>query len=321
METLGLTGQQAEIVGSRGRDLLVTAGAGSGKTRVLVERYVSLLGECRIPEIAAVTFTAAASEMRERVRREVLTRPGLADHRAHLDEAVIGTIHSLCSRILREHPVEAALDPAARVLSEDESELETITACADALEEAAAADDRRALGLREIGAYSLTSHLPRMVARRNEVEAAYEVLPGAPQAWADEIKARLDTSMGAAVEQTRPEIVETAAWLMDAHVGAKGDAFSVRLGDFLETLGDPAEGDWHDLLVRVTRAGKKINLSGGSAPSVIPQGVWTAFPSGMSMTPSPSKLSTRSKTSSTTRAPGMQRGRGSSRLWTTWTWI
>ena len=133
MEALGLTGQQAEIVGSRGRDLLVTAGAGSGKTRVLVERYVSLLGECRIPEIAAVTFTAAAaSEMRERVRKEVLTRPELVDHRAHLDEAMIGTIHSLCSRILREHPVEAAIDPAARVLSEDESELETITACADA---------------------------------------------------------------------------------------------------------------------------------------------------------------------------------------------
>ena len=112
MEALGLTRQQAEIVGSRGLDLLVTAGAGSGKTRVLVERYVSLLGECRIPEIAAVTFTdAAASEMRERVRREVLTRPELASHRAQLDEAVIGTIHSLCSRILREHPVEAAIDP------------------------------------------------------------------------------------------------------------------------------------------------------------------------------------------------------------------
>ena len=131
----------------------------------------------RIPEIAAVTFTdAAASEMRERVRKEVLTRPELAGHRAHLDEAVIGTIHSLCSRILREHPVEAAIDPAARVLSEDESELEAITACADALEEAAAADDRRALALREIGAYSLTSHLPRMVAcqgcRRSAIMSA-----------------------------------------------------------------------------------------------------------------------------------------------------
>ena len=266
MEALGLTPQQAEIVGSRGRDLLVTAGAGSGKTRVLVERYVSLLGECRIPEIAAVTFTdAAASEMRERVRREVLTRPELAGHRAQLDEAVIGTIHSLCSRILRQHPVEAAIAPASKVLSEDEAELEILTACADALEEAAAADDRRALALREIGVYSLTNHLPRMVARRNEVEAAYRALPGRPQAWADGIKARLDTGMDAAVEHMRPEIVESAAWLRDAHAGAKGDAFSARLGDFLETLGDPTEGDWRDLLARVIESAGQIRLTGGSA--------------------------------------------------------
>ncbi len=266
MEALGLTGQQAEIVARRGGDLLVTAGAGSGKTRVLVERYVSLLGECSIPQIAAVTFTdAAASEMRERVRKEVLCRPGLAGHRAHLDEAVIGTIHSLCSRILREHPVEAAIDPAARVLSEDEAELETIAACADALEEAADADDRRALSLREISPYSLTNHLPAMVARRDEVEAAYRALPGAPTVWAGEIEARLDAAAAAAVEEARPRVAALAAWLRDAHAGAGDDPFAARLGDFLHTLGDPAEGDWRDLLARVANANRRISLAGGRA--------------------------------------------------------
>ena len=214
MEALGLTPQQAEIVASRGSDVLVTAGAGSGKTRVLVERYVSLLGECRISEIAAVTFTdAAASEMRERVRREVLQRPELADHRPHLDEAIIGTIHSLCSRVLREHPVEAGIDPTARTLAQDEAELEVLTACADALEEAAGADAHRALALREMGVFSLTGLLPRMVARRNEVAGAYGALTGEPQAWADQIKALLDEGVAAAVEQVRPWLVETAAWL------------------------------------------------------------------------------------------------------------
>ena len=88
MEALGLTPEQAEIVAHRGSDMLVTAGAGSGKTRVLVERYLSLLGERCIPEMAAVTFTdAAATEMRERVRREVHDRPELAHHRSDLDEA------------------------------------------------------------------------------------------------------------------------------------------------------------------------------------------------------------------------------------------
>ena len=125
METLGLTPEQSAIVAERGRDVLVTAGAGSGKTRVLVERYVSLLREHRVQEIAAVTFTdAAAMEMRERVRRELLTRDDLARHRPNIDEAVIGTIHSLCHMILREHPVEAAIDPAGRVLPEDEAEFE-----------------------------------------------------------------------------------------------------------------------------------------------------------------------------------------------------
>ena len=266
MEALGLTGQQAEIVAGRGRDLLVTAGAGSGKTRVLVERYLSLLGECGIPQIAAVTFTdAAASEMRERVRREVLTRPELEDHRRHLDEAVIGTIHSLCSRILREHPVEAAIDPAAGVLSEDEAEFEMVTACADALEEAAAADGHRALALREIGAYSLTGYLPRMVARRNEVEAAYGALSGPPQAWADGIRARLDAGAAETVEQARSWIIESAAWLREAHGGGEEDTLSLMVRGFLETLGDSAEGDWRDLLERVAEAGGQINLSGGKA--------------------------------------------------------
>ena len=76
-----LTRQQAAVVADRNADILVSAGAGSGKTRVLVERYVALLADCRIPQIAAVTFTdAAATEMRERVRREVRSRPELAGH-------------------------------------------------------------------------------------------------------------------------------------------------------------------------------------------------------------------------------------------------
>ena len=266
MEALGLTAEQAKIVAGRGSDVLVTAGAGSGKTRVLVERYVSLLGECRMSEIAAVTFTdAAASEMRERVRREVLGRPELAPHRPHLDEATIGTVHSLCSRILREHPVEAGIDPTARTLSEDEAELETITACSDALEAAADADDRRALALREIGVYALTLHLPRMVARRNEVTAAYRALPGAPPAWADAIRARLDVGVAAAVEQARPWLAATAAWLKNAHAEAGEDALSSRVGSFLDALGDPAEGDWRSLLDRLTEAVSRVNLSGGSA--------------------------------------------------------
>ena len=263
---MGLTGEQAAIVRDRGRDMLVTAGAGSGKTRVLVERYVSLLADHRIPELAAVTFTdAAATEMRERVRREVLGRPGLAEHRADLDEAVIGTIHSLCRRILRENPVEAAIDPAARVLADDEAELEAITACVDALEEAADADNRRALAIREIGVFGLTNHLPLMVARRDEVRAAYDALPGdTPATWAPHVRGLLDAGARDAVEKLRSQLVDSVSWLRGAHSGDE-DALSRTLEGVLAAIGDPAEGDWDDLLERVLEAGPMVKLTGGSA--------------------------------------------------------
>ena len=264
---VGLTEEQAEIVRERGGDVLVTAGAGSGKTRVLVERYVSLLGGHRVRELAAVTFTdAAATEMRERVRREVLTRPELACHRADLDEAVIGTIHSLCRRILREHPVEAAMDPATGVLSDDEAEFELITACVDALEEAADADDHRALALREIGVFALTNQLPLMVARRDEVEAAYRTLPGTtPDDWAHGVQSLLDAMARESVEDARSELTECVSWLQGAHAGPGEDALSRCLADVLAALGDPAHGGWEELLDRVTAAGGKVRLGGGSA--------------------------------------------------------
>ena len=70
-----LTSEQTAILETTAADVAISAGAGSGKTFVLVERYLRLLEHRRIPEIAAVTFTeAAATEMRERVRRAVTQR-------------------------------------------------------------------------------------------------------------------------------------------------------------------------------------------------------------------------------------------------------
>ena len=262
-----MTSEQAGILAERGRDVLVTAGAGSGKTRVLVDRYVSLLADHRISEMAAVTFTdAAATEMRERVRREVLTREELRHHRSEIDEAIIGTIHSLCLRILREHPVEAAIDPATRVLADDEAEFELTRACIDALEAAAEADDQRALALRELGLYAATLQLPLMVARRDEVEAAYRALPGETvEDWEQHVRKLLDDKLRTAVEEARAELAERAAWLRAAYAGSGDDALSARMQDSLAVLGDPNAGDWSDLLRRVLDAGERIKLSGGSA--------------------------------------------------------
>ena len=102
----------------------VTAGPGSGKTMVLVERYLHILRQdpnLNIDQVVAITFTnRAANEMRERLREELnlILQTASADERKHwlnykrtLDGAVITTIHGFCARLLREFPVEAHVDP------------------------------------------------------------------------------------------------------------------------------------------------------------------------------------------------------------------
>ena len=131
LEQRQFTGSQREAVVQRGKDLLVTAGAGSGKTRTLVARYLSLLAEGFSPQqVVAITFTEkAAREMRNRVRADLIElrnklHPRTDDHlywRQRIDQidgARIGTIHSLCAELLRAHPAEAGLDPQFDVLDE-----------------------------------------------------------------------------------------------------------------------------------------------------------------------------------------------------------
>ncbi|MDT8305683.1 MAG: UvrD-helicase domain-containing protein, partial [Anaerolineae bacterium] len=126
-----LSGEQEPAVLALQRDVVVTAGAGAGKTRTLVGRYLALLEKGTPPRrIAAITFTRkAAREMRNRVRDEVdkYTRglPAGAPESAkwegiqrELDAARIGTIHELCAQILRTHPAEAGIDPRFQMLEE-----------------------------------------------------------------------------------------------------------------------------------------------------------------------------------------------------------
>lgn len=101
-------------------DLAVTAGAGAGKTTVLVDRYVRIarspgLGPDRI---LAITFTRkAAAEMKERVIR-LFERDGDITRRRATEAAYISTIHGFSERILRENPFAARIDPAFAVLTE-----------------------------------------------------------------------------------------------------------------------------------------------------------------------------------------------------------
>lgn len=140
--SLSLTPDQYRAVHSLDTDCIVSAGAGSGKTRVLVERYLTILDHHRsepecVDRIVAITFTEkAATEMKKRIRQGIRERMETA--RAQGDDEGAGcwyrllisaerirvsTIHSFCTTLLREHPVEADVDPTFRVLNEQEAGL------------------------------------------------------------------------------------------------------------------------------------------------------------------------------------------------------
>src|SRR5688500_12563726 len=115
-----LTDEQRAAVEGRQSGLFVHANAGSGKTRVLVERFVRAVVEDGVPvdRILAITFTEkAAAELRARVRSRFLAveRPDAA---RDAEAAWISTIHGFCSKLLRRHALAAGIDPEYDVLDE-----------------------------------------------------------------------------------------------------------------------------------------------------------------------------------------------------------
>ncbi|NLY51766.1 MAG: UvrD-helicase domain-containing protein [Firmicutes bacterium] len=126
--------EQKDAIYSRGCDILVAAGAGAGKTAVLVERVIQgLLREngLDIERLLVVTFTeAAAAEMRERIRdaleeklRQEPSNARLQQQLARLPLASISTIHAFCSRLLRRYFYYLGLDPGFRIMTEAEAGL------------------------------------------------------------------------------------------------------------------------------------------------------------------------------------------------------
>ncbi len=122
---------QEQAITARGGAVLVSAGAGSGKTSVLVERVkrLVLVDSLDIDRILIVTFTeAAAAEMRARIadalREAVAQRPSdahLARQLHLLDRAAISTLHSFCLQVIRSAALELPVDPGFRIADDEEA--------------------------------------------------------------------------------------------------------------------------------------------------------------------------------------------------------
>ena len=127
-----LTPQQLEAVTNRGGKLLVSAAAGSGKTKVLVDRLISYLTDpvdpANIDEFLIITFTkAAAAELRGKIASKLSERISQEPENRHLQQQLqrlymttISTVHSFCSDILHQFAYQVDLSADFRVADENE---------------------------------------------------------------------------------------------------------------------------------------------------------------------------------------------------------
>lgn len=131
-EFLSLNEEQSRILQTAGR-VAVRAGAGSGKTRAIIARYISILeaGEADIPQIVAITFTEnAAAELKSRITAEIAEYIDRYGHRGNITDgwrrkissAPIGTIHSFCSGMLRENAFDSGLPLGFSVIEDSEKD-------------------------------------------------------------------------------------------------------------------------------------------------------------------------------------------------------
>nr|MBO2508495.1 hypothetical protein [Bacillota bacterium] len=211
------TERQRQAIEARGADLLVSAGAGAGKTAVLVERIFRRITDPDDPvdvdRLLVVTFTeAAAAEMRQRIARRLAERlaedPGdqrLAVQAALLPRAQISTLHAFCLRVCRLQFHLAGMDPSFRVLDEDEAQLLRYETVDQILERRFAAGDEDFLDLARRFGGRTGQGLANLILRVHEF-AATQV---DPDGWLDRALALL----------APPEVEQRDAG-QDAGVGA-----------------------------------------------------------------------------------------------------
>ena len=187
--------QQRAAIDARGT-VFVSAGAGTGKTTVLVERFVTAVCDdgLDVGSLLAITYTdRAAGELRSRIAARLRER-GRPDLARELDVAWISTIHGFCRRVLAQYTVAAGVDPRFRVLDDAQARVLQSEAFTAALERFCAAGDADRLQL--LATYGADG-LRRMLT------SVYETLRSAGRELQLEPGARLD--LAACLAELRTE--------------------------------------------------------------------------------------------------------------------
>jgi ATP-dependent helicase/nuclease subunit A len=203
------TREQAEAIGVRGRDVLLEAGAGTGKTGVLVDRYCDLVASDGVSPDAILAFTftdKAAAQLRERARDELRRRetdePQAAEDLdalvAGFGGALITTIHGFCRRLLAAHPVAAGIDPRFRVLDQSEASRAAGAAFDAALEDFLADGDPEREAT--VAAYYVDGLRAMVAAAYEELRSRGLQTPQLPDPPAADLASAMDKLEAAATE-------------------------------------------------------------------------------------------------------------------------
>jgi ATP-dependent helicase/nuclease subunit A len=233
--------EQRAAIEARGH-VFVSAGAGTGKTLVLVERFAKAVCDegLDVGSVLVITYTErAAGELRGRIRRELLDR-GRDDLARELDGAWISTIHGFCHRLLKTYPFAVGLDPRFRVLDDSQARVLRGEAFEQALAEFCAGDDPRRLRL--LATYG-AGGLRRMLT------GVYETLRAAGRP--------LDLRLGGApaLEQRVELLSEAARCLVDEEGHEEQRAQAARMLELLER--NRSAEDLLDLSEFATRGGPR----------------------------------------------------------------
>ncbi len=228
------TEEQRAAIEATAAEVLVEAGAGTGKTGVMVDRYCRLVCEQGVSPGAVLAFTftdKAAAELRQRIRAEIERRAEAGSERARellptLGSAWVMTIHGFCNRLLSAHPVAVGIDPRFRVLDAPEMERAAVEAFDEALEAFLAGGDRE----REdtVAAFDIGGLRGIVLGVHAELRSRGEAEPQLPEPPDPDVEGALRHATAVAAEtigelkqgSANLELVERALALLDETEGS-----------------------------------------------------------------------------------------------------
>ncbi len=200
------TPEQRAAIEATAPEVMVEAGAGTGKTGVMVERYCRLVCEEGIAPDAILAFTfteKAAAELRQRIRAELERRAQTGSERARgllprLGGAWVTTIHGFCNRLLSSHPVAVGIDPRFRVLDAPETDRAAGEAFDEALEEFLADGERERE--RTVAAFDVGGLRGVVISVHAELRSRGEADPALPEPPVPDVQGALRKAVAAATE-------------------------------------------------------------------------------------------------------------------------